>query len=316
MGNYTIKYRTFDQLLASVKSDMESYDLEGLIKPHQLIKIAKRVNKELGLKIYKTKAIVLEIENGKARLPEDLVAINYSYLLGRCETVTALPQGTHVEEVPLEAPTYHPGTKSIDVCAEPDTCPQPDLVCPDPCDPCQSPEPCGCNTCKCSTWINCKGDIMQLIQKIKYQTRRWKEFYRIKLTGDDNYFDALCPNKSWVAKNSGFIREGWVYTTFKTGELYLHYQGMLEDEDGNLLVLDHDMINEYYEYAFKERINELLMGNNETVNANYVKLVMQKFRESKAMAHGIVNTPDFDEIKEIYDMNREAMFRKYYKMFM
>lgn len=313
MSKYNIKYRTFDQLLASVKGDFEAYNLEDLIKPHQLIKVAKRVNKDLGLKITQTKNIVLEVEKGKAKLPDDLSILNYSYMLGKFETTQAVPQGTHVEEVPIDAPTYHPGTKTIDVCAVPDPCPTPEPI--DPCDPCQSPEPCGCTTCGCSTWMNCKGEEMQLIQKIKYQTRKWTEFYRIKLTGDDNLFDPLCPNKSWNTKNGGFIREGYVFTNFKEGTLYLNYQGMMEDHDGNLLVLDHDLINEYYEYAFKERILEILMGNNETVNGGFAKLIMQKYRDARILANGIVNMPEFDELHELWAMNRKSMYNKYYKMF-
>ena len=311
MNNYSLQYRTFDQLLASVKSDFEAYNLEDLIKPHQLIKVAKRVNYDLGLRIYKTKNVILEVENGKVKLPDDFFTLNYSYLLGNFKTVQAVPQGTHVEQVPLDAPTYHPGTKTIDVCATPDPCPIPD-PCPDPC---QAPEPCGCTACGCSTWINCKGKEMQLIQKIKYQTREWSKFYKIKLTGDDNHFDPLCPNKSWSSTETGFMRNGFVYTSFKSGTLYLNYQGMMEDENGNLLVLDHPLINEYYEYAFKERVLEILMGNNETVNAGFAKLIMSKLREAKAVASGIVNTPDFDELKEIWQMNRTSMFNKYYKMF-
>ncbi len=315
MNNYSLKYRTFDELLASVKNDFEAYNLEDLIKPHQLIKVAKRVNYDLGLRIYKTKNIVLDVENGKAKLPDDFFTLNYSYLLGNFETVQAMPQGTHVEEVPIDAPTYHPGKKSIDICATPDPCPDPVPVCPDPCDPCQAPDPCGCTACGCSTWLNCKGQEMQLIQKIKYQTRKWSQFYKITLTGDDNYFDPLCPNKSWTSKEKGFMREGYVYVSFKSGTLYLNYQGMMEDSDGNLLVLDHPLINEYYEYAFKERILEILMGNNEAVNVGFTKLIIQKLRESKAVASGVVNTPDFDELKEIWSMNRKAMFNKYYKQF-
>jgi len=311
MNNYTLKYRTFDQLLASVKGDFEAYNLEDLIKPHQLIKVVKRVNYDLGLRIHKTKNVVLDVENGKAKLPDDFLVLNYTYMLGNFETVTAFPQGTHVEEVPLNAPTYQPGVKSIDICATPDPCP-PDPECPDPC---QAPEPCGCNTCNCSTWINCKGDEMQLIQKIKYQTRKWSQFYKIKITGDDNYFDPLCPNKSWMSKEGGFIREGHVFLSFKSGTLYLNYQGLMEDDDGNLLVLDHPLINEYYEYAFKERILEILMGNNETVNAGFAKLIMGKYREARVVANGIVNTPDFEELHEIWSMNRTSMFNKYYKMF-
>ena len=260
MSKYNIKYRTFDQLLASVKGDFEAYNLEDLIKPHQLIKVAKRVNKDLGLRISQTKNIVLEIDKGKVKLPDDFNILNYSYMLGKFETTQAVPQGTHVEEVPIDAPTYQPGTKTIDVCATPDPCPTPEPECPDPC---QSPEPCGCKACGCNTWMNCKGQEMH----------------------------------------------------FKNGSLYLNYQGMMEDGEGNLLVLDHDLINEYYEYAFKERIIEILMGNNETVNVGFAKLIMQKYRDARILANGIVNTPDFDELKEVHDMNRNAMYNKYYKMF-
>jgi len=315
MSKYNTKYRTFDQLLASVKGDFEAYNLEDLIKPHQLIKVAKRVNYDLGLRIFKTKNIVLEIEKGQAKLPDDFHILNYSYMLGKFETTQALPQGTHVEEIPIDAPNYHPGTKNIDVCATPDPCPTPEPVCPDPCDPCQSPEPCGCTSCGCNTWMNCKGQEMQLIQKIKYQTRKWTTFYRIKLTGDDNFFDPLCPNKSWSSTNAGFIRDGYVFTSFREGTLYLNYQGMMEDDKGNLLVMDHPMINEYYEYAFKERIIEILLGNNETVNGTFMKIIMTKFRESRIVANGIVNTPEFDELEELWSMNRRAMYNKYYKMF-
>ena len=312
MGQYTLKYKTFDQLLAEVKSDFESFDTEGLIKPYQLIKVAKRVNYDLGLRIYKTKNVVLEVENGRARLPEDFMVLNYAYLLGKFETVTPMVQGTHVEEVPLDAPKYHPGTKTIDVCATPDPCPEPEPECPDPC---QAPEPCGCDTCGCSTWINCKGQEMQLIQKIKYQTKKWSEFYRIKITGDDQYFDPMCPNKRWQSSNTGFIRDGYIYLGIKKGEIYINYQGMMEDDDGNLLVLDNPMINEFYEYALKERVLEILMGNNEPVNGNFVNRIDQKLRMSRNNAKSIVNTPDFAELKRMWQTNRKAMFNKYYKMF-
>lgn len=312
MGQYTLKYKTFDQLLAEVKSDFESYDTEGLIKPYQLIKVAKRVNYDLGLRIYKTKNVVLEVENGRAKLPEDFMVLNYAYLLGQFETVTPMVQGTHVEQVPLDAPEYHPGTKSIDICATPDPCPTPEPECPDPC---QAPEPCGCDTCGCSTWINCKGEEMQLIQKIKYQTRKWKEFYRVTITGDNQYFDPLCPNQRWQASNKGFIRDGYIYLGIRKGEIYVNYQGMMEDHEGNLLVLDNPMINEFYEYALKERILEILMGNNEPVNGNFVNRIDQKLRMSRNNAKSIVNTPDFAELKRMWQTNRKAMFNKYYKMF-
>jgi hypothetical protein len=312
MAQYTLKYKTFDQLLAEVKSDLESHNTEGLIKPYQLIKVAKRVNYDLGLRIHQTKNIVLEVDHGRVKLPEDFMILNYAYLLGNFELVSPMVQGTHVEEVPLEAPKYQPGVKNIEICATEPTCPTPEPECPDPC---QAPEPCGCNACGCDTWINCKGETMQLIQKIKYQTRKWTEFYRVHIKGDNQLFDPLCPNTRWQAKTTGFIRDGYLYLGIKKGEIYLNYQGIMEDKDGNLLVLDHPMINEFYEYALKERILEILLGNNETINGNFISRVDQKLRMARNNAKSIVNTPDFAELKRMWKTNRQAMFNKYYKMF-
>ena len=311
MAQRNLKYKTFDQLLSEVKGDFEAYNLEDLIKPHQLIKVAKRVSYDLGLRIHQTKNEVLEIDHGRAKLPDDFLVLNYAYILGNFTVVEPMVQGTHVEEVPLNAPEYFPGTDKVEICAVPDPCPTPD-PCPDPC---QAPDPCGCDTCGCDTWINCKGQEMKLIQKVGMTTRKWTQFYRIRIGGDDQFFDPLCPNKKYFASNNAFIRDGYVYTPFKTGELYINYQGMMEDKEGNLLVLEHPMINEYYEYAMKERILEILMGNNETVNGNFVQRIDQKLRLSKNAAKSIVNTPDYGEMKAVWSANRKAMFNKYYKMF-
>lgn len=311
MAQHNLKYKTFDQLLSEVKGDFESFNLEDLIKPHQLIKVAKRINYDLGLRIHSTKNTVLEIDKGRTKLPDDFMTLNYAYILGNFTVTTPMVQGTHVEEVPVNAPEYFPGTDKIEICAVKDPCPEPE---PES-DPCQNPEPCGCTTCGCDTWINCKGQEMKLIQKVGMTTRKWTEFYRIQITGEDQFFDPLCPNKRNGASNTAFMKDGYIYTPFKTGELYINYQGIMEDKDGNLLVLEHPMINEYYEYAMKERILEILMGNNETLNGNFVQRIDHKLRLSKNAAKSIVNTPDFAELKEVWAMNRRAMFNKYYKMF-
>jgi hypothetical protein len=312
MSKVTLKYKTFDQLLAEVKSDFEAFNLEDLIKPYQLIKVAKRVNKDLGLRINQTKNVVLDVEKHKVKLPDDFLLMNYLYGLGRYTITSPVIQGTHVEQVPLKRPEYFPGTKDIEICATAPTCPTPEPACPNPC---QSPEPCGCSTCNCDTWINCQGVEMQLIQKIKTETKTWTEFYKIKLTGDTKYYDPLCPNKSWNVAHTAFIQDNYLYTSFKEGQVYINYQGLLMDKDGSLLVLDDDIINEYYEYAIKERILENLMANQENVQPQFVNRIDAKLKMARNNALSIVNTPNFSELKAVWEMNRDAMFKKYYKMF-
>jgi hypothetical protein len=61
------------------------------------------------------------------------------------------------------------------------------------------------------------------------------------------------------------LKADFLFTTFQTGKVYLNYQGQMEDENGDLLVPDHDLLNEYYEYALKARILENLYMNGEDV---------------------------------------------------
>ena len=57
MAQKILKYRTFDMLLADVQVDFQNMTLQNMIEPQQLIKVAKRVNYDLGLRIMSTKGI-------------------------------------------------------------------------------------------------------------------------------------------------------------------------------------------------------------------------------------------------------------------
>jgi hypothetical protein len=88
----------------------------------------------------------------------------------------------------------------------------------------------------------------------------------------------------------------------------------MEDDNGNLLVPDHDLINEYYEYAFKARILENLYINGEDV-AQRMQLIEQRLKTARNNALSVVNTPNFRELEQMWWTNRRAMYSKYYDMF-
>ena len=80
--NYTLKYRTFDQLFEDVTVDFATYALENMIEPQQLIKVAKRVTYDLGLRVNMTKEVLLEVCNGKVKLPDDFFTFNFAFVCG------------------------------------------------------------------------------------------------------------------------------------------------------------------------------------------------------------------------------------------
>ena len=86
------------------------------------------------------------------------------------------------------------------------------------------------------------------------------------------------------------------------------------NDNGELLVVDHPMINEYYEYSVKKRILENLLMDGQNV-VNQLQLVSGELRAARNNALSIVNTPNFSEMQKVWAMNRKAMYSKYYDMF-
>lgn len=278
-----LQYKTFDQLLSEVAADFATYNNEGMIEPGQLIKVAQRVNYDLGLRIYGTKEKVLDIEKKKTKLPTDFYVLNYAYLCGKYTVTAPVMAGRETENIIL----------SSDLCKK---CGQPDPTC----------------SCEATYTVECKtGEkvYVQVVEKRKYETRTYDSFEPIRIATSTGKTDAT--NDS---DKVGYIKNGFVYTNIEEGKLFISYQGALEDEDGNLLVLDHPMINEYYEYAIKQRILENLYIGGEDVGQR-MQLVEQRLRAARNNALSIVNTPDFAEMYKLWQTNRKAQYSKYYDMF-
>ena len=75
---------------------------------------------DLGLRIHRTKEIVLDIEHGKAKLPNDFAYLNYIFKCGHYKIADKMPAGTTVEtfnDVP-----YVPAPSEKEPCSKDDDC--------------------------------------------------------------------------------------------------------------------------------------------------------------------------------------------------
>ena len=282
------KYRTFDQLLEDVSIDFSSYSLEGMIEPQQLIKVATRVNYDLGLRIHRSKQTILDIEHNKSRLPTDFAYLNYAFVCGDYEVINDYPSGTHVDTTNPVPYVPEPGYTA----------------------PCKDP------TCNDVCVVKaCDGTAdYQVIQYVGGgESRKYTVFTPLRIK-ECTYAQCDCPNVSVQAADIAEIKDGYLLTNFKTGKVYLSFQGAMEDEEGRLLVLDHPYCNEYYEYALKQRILENMIFAGEQVSQQ-LGLIEQRLRASRNNALSFVNTPDFSELKAVWELNRKAMYSKYYDMF-
>jgi hypothetical protein len=330
--NYTLKYRTFDQLLHDVMIDFSLFSLENMIEPQQLIKLVKKINYDLGLRINQTREVILEVNHGRVKLPDDFYTFNFASICGHFTEHVGYDGyvgGTNIQEVPyVETPanvdicapqTVNCSTCNANPCNHTAACP--DNTCPATCAPSTIPieynplEPYGDTCTRPRVFMNCKGDKYELIQVISNPglTRVYTELFPLRMKASQN-IECECPNLYYNTSNEGWIKGGFLFTTFQTGKVYLNYQGQMEDEDGNLLVPDHDLLNEYYEYALKSRILENLYMNGEDV-AQRMQMIEQRLRAARNQSLSLVNTPNFREMAEMWWVNRRAMYSKYYDMF-
>jgi hypothetical protein len=169
-------------------------------------------------------------------------------------------------------------------------------------------------TCICERTyaVECKtGEkvYVQVVEKRKHEVKTYETLHKLDIATSTGRIDALNDTQ-----RTGYIKNGFIYTNLEEGSVFISYQGALEDHDGNLLVLDHPVINEYYEYAMKQRILENLYINGEDVSQK-MQLIEQRLRGARNNALSIVNTPDFAEMYKVWQMNRKAQYNRYYDMF-
>lgn len=290
-----LSYRTFDSLLEDVRVDLRTLANSGRIEPQQLIKVAQKVSYDLGLRINQVKEAVLEVNHRKARLPDDFQVMNFGLLCGEFSVTQALPQGTNIWEVTpgQTIPAYKEWVDST-VCGpgapRPYTWPQ-------------------SNKPMCLTQC---GSGFQLVQIVNTETRHYKYMLPIKFDSSE-FIASHCPNLKWRCLADAYIKYGFVHTNFECGNMYINYEADLVDDDGNLLVLDKVGINEYYEFALKERILQNVYLDGDATAFNAWQMVKADLKAARNYALGIANTPNFEEMKRVWSLNRRAYYDKFYE---
>lgn len=279
-----LKYKTFSSLMASVESDLGTYADEGYIDQSQYIKEARKVNAELGLKINREIETIIDVINYKACLPENFnqlqlaLACHISYV-----TVPKL-QGVHTEdkEVPL-----------INQCHD-----------------------CGESPCSCKVRFKACDGYKYVAQTIGIKTHRYEHLEMISLTKTSHKFCSdHCVNKNFKCANIMNIIGEEATFSFREGKVYLNYLSDMEDEDGNLLVLDHPLTNDYYEYAIKKKIFENLKFNKDGDVAQDLQDVIGELRQARIRAISLVNMPEYGEIIQHFEYNRKRFYNDYIRYF-
>lgn len=276
MSDYNLKYRTLDQLMASVETDLSTFADQGLINRGSVIKVVRRVNEDLGLKINRLAETVIHIKDHKSDLPIDFYKLDSAYICGK-------PLYAH-------APSEIFGTVTIE---------HEEVI------PCKSTVHNACiNSCGGQFWVT---------QLYKEKIVRYGELAPVRVTQrsrkscTDNCGNINLDHCEYEID----LEEGQLVTGLREGNLYMCYMADMSDEAGNLTILDHPLVQDYYEYAVKKHLLETWMLNNDADVAQKLGYIKNELNEARRRALLFVNTVEYSQIQKVFEENRKRFYARY-----
>lgn len=270
---YNIEYITFDQLMANVEDDLSSYSDVGHIESDKLIRVVQKCNSFLSVKINQVKTAVLNVKKGKVVLPSDFKLWSTGFICHKYEE--RLTTNSAGFKMHMESSDC----KTCVVCGE----------CEKTCDHVVVLE----NT---TLAVEVKEQVPLVLSQPEYTCETCDEpifdgAYRVAIERHEDDLYLLCG--------------------FDEAKIIIRYISKMESPE-DILIYDHPLVREYYEYAVKERIlEELWLNGKEEVLRKY-QLVTEKHRQAKIEAKRFVNTPDFSEIKGYHTSKRRKMYNKFW----
>jgi len=281
-----IKYITFDQLMSSVESDMESYADDNMVDRSKYIKTVRKVNSDLGIKINAEKEVVLDIKNNRIELPDDFEYLQLALL--------------------CQEPVQYLVTRSA----------EPAKLVQHHCPTCA-----GYNEHSFGTQARVCGECYKIYE---YQpmdlTISYNKSLPVKLTKKSyKYCSTNCLNTMYTSDKYKYTLDVneriMTLDGIKEGKIYISYVTDMVNDNGDLLVVDHPLLTDFYEYSIKERMLENYLMNNDADVSQKLRYIKEQKNEARVIAMNITDTPEYTEILEYANAKRHNFYNKYYKMF-
>ena len=281
-----IRYRTFSQLMASVSSDMDVYADNTMIDDSKFIKVVRKVNADLSIKINKEKEVILDIVNHKVVLPDDFMYLQLAMLCS-VQPATSLSRGVDAPKLSLD-----------------------EVGCE-----CQ-------NSCYPDNTVSICDKCYHVNQHIGYDlTVHYDTNVPVKLTQKSlKYCSDSCMNthiKSDKYKYTLDIDDNvMTLDGIKNGKLYLNYTTDMVNEEGELLIVDHPLVNDYYEYAVKTKMLENFLFNDKAPNIQQkLQISNERLKQSRIEAMNFTYMPEYTDILNYGNSKKSNFYNKYIKIF-
>lgn len=280
-----LRYKTFDNLMASIERDLYTFADEGYIIRGKLVKEVRRVNADLGLRINTEREDVLDVIDHVAALPPDFLYLQLAVACKVGNITGPILSGAQTESHTVDIDLQNRSC-SFNVCSS--------GQCDGPCDNCM--------------WVT---------QRIGIKTHVYTDIRPLSLTKSSSpYCGDFCINHHFKgSKDQISIQEDQATFSFKEGKVFINYLADMIDDDNNVLILDHPLVNDYYEYAVKKKFFEMMKINKEGDFLQDYQIMSEELRKARIMAISFINTPEYGELIKVFTDNRHRFYKKYVSYF-
>ena len=278
INNRTFEHRPIEELLAIVRQDFRKFDDEGLIDEGNLIKTVMYCNDRLGIGIREIKQACLNVEDYRVKLPLDFEKLYFTCALKATSTSITLGM--------------NPFNNNFDR----DIIYEADIARDD------------------FGGTDFYGVTIKREEKVTIHTTG--EWIGIDVLPDSHSFcHPSCPNTRKKGKHSIYIKDGYIVTPFRCGELYMMYLGTMCDEEGNLLFPFHPMITPYYEWSIKEKVIMDAIFNSDVTDASLLQLAQREKVKAWLDAYDFATSKGFGEYVKIQRNKEMSWYNKYFRFF-
>ena len=281
------KYIKLSQLMASVKADLHNYDDSSMIDDDDMIKIVAECNEKLGLRIYKSRECKIKVKDFKAIIPSDLFKIENIFATKTVNVINTNPQF---------------GARQLEFSDIP----------PEDCDKMITYGKMGCtdsnNNC---FFVSDRRKDNHNHTELVYET-----VVPLSITSrlSDKSTEYAPFNRSSGEFKVDLNEEEFTFN-FEHGEVYLCYLGNLVNENGEIEVPFHPLLNSYYEYAIKEKLLEDAFLNSEDDVMKKLMYVSQKKKDAYFTAWNFATSKQVNEWSKIQEKLKKEYYNKWYKIF-
>lgn len=270
--NIQYQYIDASELVNEVKNELSTYFNQGTLDESYLYPGIRRCLGKMGLKIYPSKTAVLTVDDYKAKLPVDFYKLQIA--LGCFQVTTSDIDVTQSKYEEVRYETLPDDTCTYEVCS--DTC-----------------------------------GYFSIQQKFDTFTNIYTTTGVLNVSQDARPY---CTNECFAyndykKQDEITIKNGKIYTSFTSGQVYIEYLSNLETEEGDLMIPDNQTIRQWIKDEITLDCFKYLYLNNISDVQQRVSYLESKLAQSQLNARAVFTRSEFSEF---YDF-RKVFYSRFHK---